>query len=62
MAANAPVATALTKAALAAGGHPDQGSALRWEALAQAVTLATADVVEGLDAWSQRRAPRFTGR
>jgi enoyl-CoA hydratase len=32
------------------------------EALAQPVTLATADLQEGLAAQRERRAPRFTGR
>jgi enoyl-CoA hydratase/carnithine racemase len=62
VAARAPVATRLTVAALRSGGHPDLASALRWEALAQSVTLATADAAEGLRAAADRRAPRFTGR
>ncbi|MBE1534410.1 enoyl-CoA hydratase/isomerase family protein [Actinomadura algeriensis] len=61
VAAQAPVATRLTKVALAGGGHPDMESALRWESLAQPVTMATADMVEGLTAQRERRAPRFTG-
>lgn len=62
IASHAPVATRLTMQALAAGGHADLSSALRWEATAQAVTLATADLHEGLAAQRERRAPRFTGR
>ncbi len=61
VAAQAPVATRLTKVALAGGGHPDMESALRWESLAQPVTMATRDMVEGLTAQRERRAPRFTG-
>lgn len=62
IASRAPVATRLTLQALAAGGHPDLASALRWESLAQAVTLASSDLSEGLVAQQERRAPRFTGR
>lgn len=61
IAARAPVATRLTMQALDVG-HPDLAGALRWESLAQAVTLATADLSEGLAAQRERRAPRFTGR
>jgi enoyl-CoA hydratase/carnithine racemase len=62
IAACAPVATRLTKAALAGGGHPGIDAALRWESLAQPVTMATADLTEGLAAQRERRAPNFTGR
>jgi len=48
--------------ALQGGGHASFGAALQWEALAQPVTLATADLQEGLAAQRERRAPRFTGR
>ena len=37
-------------------------TALEWEALAQSVTLATEDALEGFAATRERRAPRFTGR
>jgi enoyl-CoA hydratase/carnithine racemase len=62
IAAQAPVATKLTKVALAAGGHASFEDALRWEALAQPVTMATEDMVEGVAAARERRRPRFTGR
>lgn len=62
IASRAPVATRLTLQALAAGGHGDLAAALRWESLAQAVTLASSDLAEGLAAQRERRAPRFTGR
>jgi len=62
VAAAAPIATRLTKVALQGGGHASFGAALQWEALAQPVTLATADLQEGLAAQRERRAPRFTGR
>ena len=61
-AAAAPVATRLTKRALLGGGHASYDDALEWEALAQPVTLATADLQEGLRAARERRPPRFTGR
>lgn len=59
IAANAPVATRLTKVALAGGGHADLDAALRWESLAQPVTMASDDMLEGLAAQRERRAPRF---
>jgi enoyl-CoA hydratase len=62
VAVSAPVATRLTKLALLGGGHASFDAALQWEALAQPVTLATADLHEGLAAQRERRAPRFTGR
>ena len=58
----APVATRLTKVAMAYGGHADQKAALAWEALAQPVTLASSDLQEGLAARAERRPARFTGR
>jgi enoyl-CoA hydratase len=58
----APVATRLTKTALSGGGHASVGAALEWEALAQAVTLTTADMREGITAQRERRRPHFTGR
>lgn len=62
IARQAPVAVRLTKAALARGGHASIEDALEWEALAQPVTLATADLREGMAAARERRPPRFTGR
>ncbi|GIH77461.1 enoyl-CoA hydratase [Planobispora longispora] len=58
-AANAPIATRLTKIALAGGGHADLEAALRWESLAQPVTMASDDMREGLAAQRERRVPRF---
>ena len=57
VAAAAPVATALTVAALRDGGHATFEDALRWEGLAQAVTLTTQDVREGIAAAAGRRPP-----
>ncbi|WP_110241791.1 enoyl-CoA hydratase/isomerase family protein [Nocardioides gilvus] len=61
IAANAPIATRLTKLALLDGGHATFDSALQWEALAQPVTLATDDLQEGIRAVQEKRAPRFGG-
>jgi enoyl-CoA hydratase/carnithine racemase len=62
VAAAAPVATRLTLEALRGGGHDSLATALQWEALAQATTLATQDVHEGIAAAAAKRRPRFTGR
>lgn len=62
VAAAAPVPTRLHKVALADGGHTSLEAALRWEALAQPVTLATEDLQEGLRAVREKRSPLFTGR
>lgn len=60
IAATGPVAVRLTKAGLA---HPSRSlqEALEWEALAQPVTMATADLLEGIVAQRERRAPQFRG-
>ena len=50
IAATAPIASRLTKLALADGGHASYDAALQWEALAQPVTLATEDLHEGIRA------------
>lgn len=61
IAANAPIATRLTKTALQRG-HASVEACLDWEALAQPVTLATADLQEGIRAAQERREPVFEGR
>jgi len=61
IAATAPIASRLTKLALADGGHADFESCLQWEAMAQPITLATADLQEGIRAAQDKRAPVFTG-
>jgi enoyl-CoA hydratase len=62
VATGAPVAQRLHKVALSDGGHGSFEDALRWEALAQPVTLATDDLQEGLRARAEKRPARFTGR
>ncbi len=62
IAATAPVASRLTKAALRGDGHADLATAVEWEALAQPLTLATEDLQEGVRAAQERRAPVFHGR
>jgi enoyl-CoA hydratase/carnithine racemase len=62
IAATAPIATKLTKKALADGGHATFEAALEWESLAQPVTLGTEDLQEGLRARAERRPARFSGR
>lgn len=62
IAAQAPVAIRLTKAALARGGHASVADALEWEALAQPVTLTTEDLREGVAAAREHRRPTFSGR
>ena len=62
IAANGPVGVRLTVAGLRGGGHPSMEAALQYEALAQPVTFATADLAEGLKASKERRTPNFTGK
>lgn len=61
IAGSAPIATRYTKVALR-DGHRDFAAAVEWEALAQPITLATADLQEGIAAARAKRAPRFVGR
>lgn len=61
VAAAAPIATRLTKLALAAR-HTDVEACLQWEAMAQPITLATADLQEGIAAAREKRPPDFRGR
>jgi enoyl-CoA hydratase/carnithine racemase len=62
VAAAAPIATTLTLQAVRDGGHATFDDALQWEALAQAVTLASEDVHEGIAAAAAKRVPTFRGR
>jgi enoyl-CoA hydratase len=61
IAATAPIASRYTKVALRDGGHRDFESAIQWEALAQPITLATADLQEGVRAAREKRPAVFTG-
>ena len=62
VAAAAPIATRLTLQAVRDGGHASFERALEWEALAQAVTLASEDLHEGIAAAAEKRQPSFQGR
>lgn len=62
IATRAPIATRLTRQALADGGQASFEAALNWEAIAQPLTMGTADLAEGIAAAKQRRSPAFTGR
>lgn len=57
-----PLATRLTKAGLAAGMPSTVEEALRVESLAQPVTMATADLREGITAQREKRPPVFRGQ
>ncbi|MCW2820047.1 MAG: short chain enoyl-CoA hydratase / Enoyl-CoA hydratase [Marmoricola sp.] len=61
IAATAPVASRYTTLGLRQR-HRDLESCLQWEAFAQPVTLATADLQEGIAAARERRPAVFTGR
>lgn len=62
VAINAPIAVRLTKRGLQAGPPGSLAEAVRWEGLAQPVTMTTQDVQEGLRAARERRDPVFEGR
>lgn len=62
VAAGAPVAQRLHKLSLANGGHASYEAALQWEAVVQPLTLATADLQEGLRAKLDKRPAVFVGR
>ena len=56
----APIAIRLTKAGLAQGSRGGFEVALQWEALAQPVTMATADIHKGIQARREHRPPPST--
>ena len=61
IAAGAPLAMALTKGALERAATIDLETALDGEAKLQGIAGASADHAEGLAAFREKRAPRFTG-
>jgi enoyl-CoA hydratase len=62
VAAGAPLPARLHKQALQGGGPGSLEAALQWEALAQPVTMATADLQEGLAAQAEKRPAIFKGK
>jgi 2-(1,2-epoxy-1,2-dihydrophenyl)acetyl-CoA isomerase len=56
-----PRVLAAAKTLLDRAGGLDLESALHWEALTQGMMIASADHREGLAAFFEKRAPRFTG-
>jgi enoyl-CoA hydratase len=61
IALTAPIAERSTLQVLRSAAPTSLDAALEAEALAQAVTMTTDDLVEGLAAARERRRPRFTG-
>ena len=61
IAAGPPRALATAKVLLDRGAHLDLETCLGWEAVSQGLMLETADHREGLTAFFEKRAPRFTG-
>ncbi len=61
IAANAPLAVALTKHAMDRAATIDLDEALEGEAKLQGIAGATADHAEGRAAFREKRTPRFTG-
>ena len=62
IAANAPLAVQASKRAINAATEGDAAALLELQASLQAEVLASSDVAEGIAAFRERRAPRWTGR
>jgi enoyl-CoA hydratase len=62
IAANAPIPMGMTKRAIYLAERADLETMLEYEGLAQPVTMATADLLEGLQAVKEKRPPKFEGR
>ncbi|MFC0081640.1 enoyl-CoA hydratase/isomerase family protein [Aciditerrimonas ferrireducens] len=62
LAAGPPLALAMTKRLLDHGSRSSLAEALDAEAFAQSVNFSTADTAEALQAFLEKRTPRFQGR
>ncbi|HEX9712183.1 MAG TPA: enoyl-CoA hydratase-related protein [Actinomycetota bacterium] len=62
IAANAPIPMEMTKRAIYLAERADMETMLEYEGMAQPITLATSDLLEGLASVKEKRAPRFEGR
>jgi len=62
IAANAPIPMGMTKRAIYLAERADLEAMLEYEGLAQPITMATADLLEGLEAAKTKRPPNFEGR
>jgi len=62
IAANAPIPMGMTKRAIYLAERADLETMTEYEGLAQPITMATADLLEGLDAVKNKRPPNFEGR
>ena len=62
IAANAPIPMGMVKRAIYLAERADMPAMLEYEGLAQPITLATGDLLEGLAAVKEKRAPDFQGK